>query len=429
MDANKTDPEVLYPDILKDLRGYNYRVLVYHEEPRVLINESYVKSQFVDFLLAVGRKQNAGFNLIQPVNVEASVEFFENRLVDLTLNTGIIFMSSKDTKLFTYEETGYCALIPKSKMIFFKLLLAQPFNWKIWTALFSSIAVFAVIWRLFKNFGAIDSVWRVLAGISATFVGQSLEFRNNRRILTILLQIFIILAMFLGSLYQGELTAFMMESFEEEKLENFEELYESDLNLLTSPYFLKVMQNFENYETIKDRINGSGKRLNDQNFQELAENNYALIMPCSLAENILKKFELNDIFYLLDDQIFKYFVQLEASFLNPYINRLQLIMDWCFEGGLHKAWNSFMGTSVIKPELPEIRKFLNLGDFNQIFIIFGILLFIATLVFVGEIFYHKFGENFYMNWIYLKDEFYIRRIQWRRRNQRARVVVQIRESV
>ena len=79
---------------------------------------------------------------------------------------------------------------------------------------------------------------------------------------------------------------------------------------------------------------------------------------------------------------------------------------------------------TVKPD--DEREFLELQDFSQTFAVLGIGLALSFLVFLGEFFYHRYSENVYMRWIFLKDEIYIRRIQ--RRNQRFRVVHQVQQE-
>lgn len=415
------DPKILFPDFLKNLEGQSYKALIYQQKPRVMIKAGKVQSQLLKFLIAVAQKQNAKIVLMVVKGPEAVANVYLNRQMHLTINTAAIIKKNRkfeDPKLLTYEETGLCALIPRPSNSF-ALLLLRPFNWKIWSAFLSSLLVAGVVWRLFKGRGAIDNVWTFFAGIFAFFLGQSISFRRNHFILTTMLQIIIFAMIILSCLYQGELSANMIEPPTHRKLSTFDELYESDYKLLMSEYGNFMMSKFDNYEKIQPRINTSGKNLYDANFKILANEKYALVMQCYLAEFSFEHSNAKKFYYLLDHQILKHFVRLEASYINPYLDRLQELMDWSFEAGLQQAWKVTFNLNIYKPQSTEVETFLKLGDFGQVFCILGIGLLAATLVYIIEILHHNFGENLYMRWIFFKDEIFL----WRnsRRVRRFRV--------
>lgn len=420
--GDMTDPKILFPDVLKNLEGNYYRVLVYQQVPRVIIKSNKVQSELGEFLKIVVMKQNAVINLKVVNGPTDVINYYNNRAMHLTINTAaVINYDDKfdNPKLLTYEENGYCALIPKPSSSF-ELILLKPFNWQIWIACLSSLLVAGNVWRLFKGRGAVDNVWTYLAGVYAFFLGQSISFRNNHFILTTMLQIIIFAIIILSCLYQGELTASMIEPPAEQKLSTFDELYESDYKLLVGDYGNFLMSNFENYEAFQSRINVSVEFLANANFKSLANDNYALIMRCYLAKYELENKGAKEYYYLLDHQILKYFVRLEASYNNPYFDRLQELMDWSFEAGLHQAWKMMVNLLSYKLQTADDEVFLKLKDFKQVFCILGIGLLVATLVFIMEIVYHKFGENIYMRWIYFKDEIFLWRNSRRVRNFRVR---------
>lgn len=415
------NPEILFPEVLKNLNGNSYQVLIYEQVPRVFGSSKAVQSNLIYFLAAVVKKQNARVNVIKVDGPRNLIEPYKNRKMHLTLNDGAVLTNAKnDPKLLTYEETGYCALIPRPKSSSFELVLLRPFGWKIWSAFGSSLIAAGIIWRLYKGRGAVDSVWRFFCGIFAFFLNQSIAFRNNHIILTTMLQIIFFAIIILSCLYQGELSAYMIEPPTEPKLSTFDELYESDYKLMVSGLANSIMQSFDNYERIRSRINASGSILNDVDYEELANDNYAIVMQCYLAEYIMESYsKAKDFYYQLDHQILKHYVRLDASYNNQFLERLQELMDWSFEAGLSKAWDVFQEIKSYKPQPKEEEIFLKLKDFEQIFVLYGIGLLIATMVFIMEILIHKYSENLYMRWIYLKDEIFL----WRnsRRVRRFRV--------
>lgn len=201
------EDDVWFPDLLKGNEGYVYRVVFYTQLPYVKFDSKGIRNENVHFIKEVAKKQRARTKFLYLKKHTDLKSYFFNRRMDLSLNTGI--RTKRLTTLQTYKELATCAMVPKlNQGSIFKFLLVQPFNWKIWLAFFTTLFVFAVTWRLFKGRGAIDSVWRMMAGVMALFLSQSLNFRNNRCILVAILQVFFFFAMFLGGLYQGEFLKF-----------------------------------------------------------------------------------------------------------------------------------------------------------------------------------------------------------------------------
>lgn len=410
------DPDILFFDKLKDMKGKTYKVLAFGEDFKDVVEIGVIKTPMASFLKTVADKQNARIKYFNLLTSEEYDKCYTIGCMDLIINSAISAQQD-DPRLLTYEETGHCALIPRSNSQPFKLIFFRPFGWKIWTAFFGSLLATALTWRLFKNRETTDSSWKALFGILAYFLGQSISFRKNHLVLLILLQIFIFMTMILSSLYTGELTAIMIESAEELKLHNFDELFESDFKFMVDEYFDHRMQKYEGYAKIKHRVIALIRGKEPFDPRKSADERIALILYCDFARKSLKSGENSKFYYLLDQQILKDFVQLDARFINPYVERLQLYMDWSFETGLPQAWKMFLKENIIK-EVNEVkeRQFLELDDMGQVFLILFIGLLSAVIVLLMEILYHKFGENLHMHWIYLKDEIYLRRL--RRRNLR-----------
>ena len=72
------------------------------------------------------------------------------------------------------------------------------------------------------------------------------------------------------------------------------------------------------------------------------------IITCDQAEIIIDQIlprenkAVSEFYYLLPEKFLTCFIQLEASYLNPFIERLQYYMDLSFQAGLPYIWEVFM---------------------------------------------------------------------------------------
>lgn len=383
---NQDDPKQLYPDHLKDMHGYNYRVLFYNQMPKVKFENGHLASPWNFFLIALAEKQNAKIHGVYLKNRSELFKYFDTRQMDFTINSGT-HVEMSYPQLLTYEETGYCALIPMNQSKLFFFILIEPFDWKIWLAFFVSLTAAAMIWRLFKKHRAEDSALRLVFGILAFFLGQSVAFRNNHRILMTVLQIFIFAMLILGCLYQGQITSSMIDPNVVKKITTFDELFDSDLNLIVDQHFDFKMRESEGYLRAKSRANVSG-HLRANFTIDISEIHATMVMPCYLAEYYMLKSKVSQKYYLLDDRILSHYNFLLASYMNPFLERLQLLMDWSFEAGLPYAWNLFATELKTKFERAKQREYLELEDFSEVFCILAIGLTASTIVFFMEIFVH-----------------------------------------
>ena len=112
---NVIDGQSLFPDKLKNLNKFQYRIVLYDQPPRVVVKHDRFITPMMYFLKLFAEHQNAllHFTILKDPNLFSSV--WHARFVDLTLNTAVNHPDSQYTKLLTYEESAYCALVPLSK--------------------------------------------------------------------------------------------------------------------------------------------------------------------------------------------------------------------------------------------------------------------------------------------------------------------------
>lgn len=102
-------------------------------------------------------------------------------------------------------------------------------------------------------------------------------------------------------------------------------------------------------------------------------------------------------YYILPEKFLPYYNRLEASFMNPYITRMQYYMDKAFEAGLPYIWKVYSYSYFYKIKNVKRGKdvtFLKLDDLYQVFSVLMIGSTISLLVFLSEIFSYECFRNF-----------------------------------
>lgn len=115
---NERTIEKIYPNHIKDLRGHTHKVFVVNERNgRLTIENGKIRSPYVYFLAIIRNKENS---LMVPQSFEGSRDqalmtyndLYNSRQFQISLTT-IFVLEQPTPHLMTYEETGYCPLVPK----------------------------------------------------------------------------------------------------------------------------------------------------------------------------------------------------------------------------------------------------------------------------------------------------------------------------
>jgi len=327
-ELNDFDTALIFPDKLKNMAGCAYKIVVYSQIPKLVIQQGSPKSPYVHFVKMIQKVQNATIVYTIIKNEMELANYWASRQLDLTLNTGIQ-MYSREPKLITYEEAGYCALVPlPPKVPLFQSIFIKPFDGLTWMFLVITMACPVVVWWMFRGRGAVDSPWLLGYGMIVMFIGQGVDFsRQNRLVLTILLQLIIVMIWILNNAYEGVITSFMIQPIQENRLETFEQLVALDYEIMTDEIFARAIKDTGIYQPLIQRLNSSGNNLRDELVIELQRQHFVFILNCDTAEIIIGVTFSNDkkvseFYYLLPQKIFPEFEQLVASYLNPFIERL-----------------------------------------------------------------------------------------------------------
>jgi len=400
--------QMIFPDKLKNMRGFAYVIAIYNQPPRIFIGDN-IMSPLIFFLEAICKIQNCNFRLLLLNHYSLLERFWVNRGMHLTLNTATIF-DTPEPKLLTYETTGYCALVPiPPKISLTQFIFIKPFDGLTWMFLALSVVGCVGVFRMFRGRGAVDSPWLLGYGMFVYFIGQGVDFsRQNRMVLTILLQLIILMIFVLSNAYEGVITSFMIQPMRENRMESIDDLLASDYEILTDEAFAFHIREFQELQKLKSRMNTSGVYVSNRHEELIVQQHYVFIRNCEIAEYDLNVplsngRKLSDYYYLLPERFFTRFVFLEASYWNPFLERLQYYMDMCFQAGLHHFWN-IMAKELNHIEIPENTtsdevKLLKFEDLQQAFSILVIGYILATLVLIVEIFLHDCLKNLNLRYL------------------------------
>lgn len=120
-------------------------------------------------------------------------------------------------------------------------------------------------------------------------------------------------------------------------------------------------------------------------------------MTCDVASLIASNSSSK--FYVINSKLFSHYVRLHVSFLNKFLSRWQLLMDWCFEGGLHQAWDTFENDEkYFKEDEEKVEDILGFDDFISAVRLSFPGLILAGIVLILEVFWHDFVKQFYKRW-------------------------------
>jgi hypothetical protein len=400
---NISDAKIIFSDKLKNLNGRKYNIPLFHQPPNVVIEKNKPRTPLTHFLTSVASIQNTSINFIVLKRAALIKNYWMDRTMDLTFNSAFSHPESQYPKLLTYDETAYCAFAPvNSKHKLYRFILFEPFESITWMLLILTIVSCVAVWKLFRGHGAVDSHWLVGVAISATFINQGVNFSNrNHTVLNILFHLIIFLIFVLSNAYEGAITSFMIQPPPEHRLETFDQILASDYDIMTDGIFSDAVSDSKDFMAIKSRINDSIRSLGMSYGTEIKRQHYVFIMQCDQAELELKrKFptgeKISDYYYLLPERIMKNFVRLEASYLNPFIERLQYYMNLCFQAGLPQIWKIHTSKDVMNNPNQQSSIEEDLLNLESMKIVFAILLAglsTSLLILLCEIFYQNCLRN------------------------------------
>lgn len=196
----------------------------------------------------------------------------------------------------------------------------------------------------------------------------------------------------LGQGYQGVVTSFMTDKYHYNKLKTFSELMQSNYKLLVGGHFENLLSDNEEYKLAEaaGKVVKSLENTDIDNYEELAGQNLVLFMTCDHAEYYMSDASVTKYYYMLEEKLFSYYTELDAGIRNPFIRRIQDIMNRCFEAGLQQIWKVFLNITKSVHSYDDDFEVLGLEEIYPIFIFLLIGHSLALIAFLFEIFYHDF---------------------------------------
>lgn len=374
---------------LLNLSGTTQNVLYMIQQPNYDVKED----KMIYFLKSFAESQNISLKFIK-----ASTETIFLRFI-----TGMFLSIHKklphdlSPQLVSYEQTGYCALIPNphddqeehSVPPILKIYTVLSM-----TAMFLVMISYIVVWRLYKNFGAILRPFQLLSFFSKLFYGQTIVNlrRENRIVLLILMEVMLISGLFFSILYQSMITSVLIEPYGKALLKTAEDLEKSSYPMSITIEFWSYLNSSKLFPGINQRVVGNTST------ERAIKRGHVFITPCESSElklhNKIYSKHLNvnlDDFYLLNDIFYSYFRLYDVGIISPYLERLQNYMDWSFSMGITKYWDFLYSLELEKKygrqvvEKVEEKSFLGFLELSTRFIYHIYFCLVALSVFFGEL--------------------------------------------
>jgi hypothetical protein len=392
-----------FPDNLKNLHGYSYRILLYYDMPSFQVIDGKIQGSLIYFMEEMIRHQNATYNVTKTMTLLESTlaniaEYLYKKEFDFCPNTRVMsFDVVTDRKpIETLTTNSYCALIPKEDKKSFLTFMLSPFDLASWLLMIVSIIAGTLMYvflnSIKKTGNTLSTGSRFLFATYGTFLGQGSNLFMKCQRKNLYFQHFIFFAFFLGSIYQSLIISFIFLDRDVQTIKSFQDLKESELLIYTDKYFKFLLEMDETSKNI-------WKRLNEVEFitYEFVDNlneTSTLVINCEIVDTILNnnlRAALN--FFKLNQPIYSYYNPFFTRESNPFANRIQEYVFRFFESGLLNQYKIFFDR-ISKTENIQVKAYLesvsnqqNFLNFNDLFKTTIILLIgysIATFVFALE---------------------------------------------
>ncbi|CRL02895.1 CLUMA_CG016004, isoform A [Clunio marinus] len=351
MIRNPSNIDSVFRDKLKNLRDYEFKIFLTDDDVRIAVNDKTRPIEGIDvsIMKIIAEKHNG--RIMFETLLYSSDANFPNKFVDLltgrksdmTLSTNY-YMQKVLKYINTFDENGYCALVPiPPRLTFIDYILTHFDNYS-WGFMCLSIIVCSVFWRfLTRQTFPSNSLFYFIFGVVANFVGQSIPFRKSRRIQVILLQLCILMTFILGNAYQSLIIGSMLTSRDGVRMKTFDELFNSNMSFKVDGMFYNKMSFSEDYPSAVSRMQVVNSAPKD--IEKSARENIVLIGGCELI-NQLMFFHANasvilHYYYLLPEKIMKFYERFPINNQSPFFDFIQSNYLYIFESGIQQPLKYF----------------------------------------------------------------------------------------
>lgn len=402
------DVDILFPDRLRNMKGFNYKILAAGQIPRLLFDGNQWKGPDKQFIEVVTKLQNASYS-IQTLNAVAkgSVDQFHQlmnlNLVDIYLGTQHVSGSEELGQIYkwinTFDSVGYCALIPAPSRLSYLKYLLTPFDAYIWISILTSVAIFAAVWRIFKRRSTsrdFDSAGHLVFGMIALFFLQAIPFRRNRPILKLVTQLFAFAMMILGTAYQSLLISLISGSHFGSKISTIDEMIARHKNYMVDTVFEGLIKDSKSFPTMNMKNFYYDELRNNSGIEASAMDGTVFVLKCDAAGYFMSlstSVNLRTFYYILPEKFYSTYENFLTSRFSPFNERLNEISLEIFETGIRQHWVTMSSNRLQDIAYQELDNMLKLSDLLGVFYIYGFCLMIATLVFFIELLMFRWSER------------------------------------
>jgi hypothetical protein len=399
----------IFPDKLKNMRGYPFKVLVMPQIPRLRLDNN-GNFQGIDkaILNIIAKHQNASLKSLEFKSMNDSVRknifkaYLPQKKADLSLNTMYKSFNLKYRYFIdTYDQNAQCAIVPIPQPLTFLHYLLTPFDGLSWTFMIVSIVASAIVWHIFYlRLENSNSTLHFVFGVAVNFIGQGIPFRDgiNHKWQTIILQCCVLMMFIMGNAYQSLIISSMSWSREGIRFNTFEELFDSGMNITTDPVFYKTMNNSGEFSHLMNRL--QVKHSESEDHLRMSKN--ALIGRCDYLEFKMKTSQTSDLgsyYYMLPDRMLLLYEKLVMAHPSPYYEKLQTYHNYVFESGIRQYWKFLLeGENVAERKrkesyIKEEKYLLSMSDLYGLFYILLIGYTASFFCLLIEIFWHDCLKN------------------------------------
>jgi hypothetical protein len=420
-----SDKSNLYPDKLKYLKGYAYKMVANNEFPVGVHQNGKIVQKFI--------AQEKTHNKV--------LRMLNNREIDLSLNTAVSFKSKPANAIKainTFQTDGYCTMLPYPERKSFFSYVMKPYDTWSLTMIAVSMICLVIVWHLLNKYTPVpnpNSPWYFLFAFIAFFIGQGAEFREHRLLQKILIQLMIMMTFMLGNAYQSVLISLMAESRYGEQITTIQGMVDSNFTFKTDPVFMNMFKESEQYQGLHSKITGIFTLKDFLKLHELSSEKTGLILECSVVDalymNTANLFEADrnaiDFFYKLSHKLYSFYEMFPTAPYSMFANRLQEYSLKIHESGIKQHWQtllSFEDMEAVKQRESNAKEeyLLNLEDMAGAFYCLGIGYFAALIAFLFEVFNHDFIQQLNWNTVARAIRRRIRRWAWRNRVAPHRII-------
>jgi hypothetical protein len=401
---NSNQIESHFKEIIRDMNGIPYRVLLRNEYPNVFLKSSMIHGVNWELMKTVAEHQNTmiiNYYMYDHSSLQIWLDKLRTGHVDVALMTDPLF----DTKMLlrfvnTFSTDGYCVMLPYPERKSFFAFLLKPYDAWTWMCITITLICLVVVWHFLNKHSTRNPnrAAYILFAFVAFFLGQGAEFREHRLIQKILIQLLILVTFVLSNAYQSVVISLMTESRYGEKIETIEGVFESEFKFKAPLTFMELLNQSSDSSKLRDKIIGILYSEDFVSLTGLSKNRTGIIAKCRIIDTLFKDtsgmFDADqraiDHFYKVPEKFYTFFEHFSMSYGSPLTHTMRDYSLRIFESGVRQHWMAQLTkedmTAVKERETVANEGFmLNLLDMSGAFYCLAIGCSLAFIVFLVEL--------------------------------------------